>query len=111
MADQPQLFDLASDPDEMQNLANDPAYAVKMVHFTTLMNSRWNLGRFDTDVRESQARRHIVHAAFRQGHYYPWDYQPLQLASERYIRKHMDLNVLEETKRFPRGDSIMRVVR
>ena len=103
-ADRPQLFDLASDPDEMQNLEDDPAYADKMAHFTNLMNARWDLERFDAEVRESQARRHIVYAALRQGHYYPWDYQPLQLASERYMRNHMDLNVLEETKRFPRGD-------
>ena len=103
-ADPPQLFDLASDPDEMQNLANDPANANKMAHFDTLMNTRWDLERFDTDVRESQARRHIVYAALREGHYYPWDYQPLQLASERYMRNHLDLNILEETKRFPRGE-------
>ena len=30
--DPPQLFDLASDPDEMQNLAGNPTYADKMVH-------------------------------------------------------------------------------
>ena len=29
---------------------------------------------------------------------------PLQKASERYMRNHMDLNVLEEAKRFPRGE-------
>lgn len=34
----------------------------------------------------------------------PWDYQPLQKASERYMRNHMDLNVLEENQRFPRGE-------
>ena len=68
-----------------------------------LMNARWNLKRFGADVRESQTRRRIVYAALRQGHYYPWDYQPLQLASERYMRNHMDLNTLEATKRFPRG--------
>ena len=103
-ADPPQLFDLASNPDEMQNLAGDPAYADKMAQFTTLMNARWDLEKFDAEVRESQARRHIVYAALRQGHYYPWDYQPLQLASERYMRNHMDLVVLEETKRFPKGE-------
>ena len=47
---------------------------------------------------------HIVYAALRQGHYSPWDYQPLQLASERFMRIHLDLNILEETKRFPRGE-------
>ena len=102
--DPPQLFDLASDPDEMQNLADDPIYADKMAHFKDLMKARWDLETFDAEVKESQARRHIVYAALRQGHYYPWDYQPLQLASERYMRNHMDLNILEETKRFPRGE-------
>ena len=84
--------------------AGNPAYADKMAHFTDLMKARWDLEKFDADVRESQARRHIVYAALRQGHYYPWDYQPLQLASERFMRNHMDLNILEQTKRFPRGE-------
>ena len=56
------------------------------------------------EVRESQAWRRIVYAALRQGYCYPWDYQPLQLAFERYMRNQMDLNILEETKRFPRGE-------
>ena len=30
--------------------------------------------------------------------------RPLQKASERYMRNHMDLNVLEEQKRFPRSE-------
>jgi len=55
-------------------------------------------------VRESQARRWVVYEALRKGGYYPWDYQPLQKASERYMRNHMDLNVLEENQRFPRGE-------
>jgi len=55
-------------------------------------------------VRASQARRWVVYEALRNGHYYPWDFQPLQQASERYMRNHMDLNVLEESKRFPRGE-------
>ena len=46
----------------------------------------------------------IVYPALRNGTYYPWDHQPLQKASERYMRNHMDLNVLEESKRFPRGE-------
>ncbi|MBN9137634.1 MAG: hypothetical protein J0I92_16555, partial [Phyllobacterium sp.] len=29
---------------------------------------------------------------------------PLQKDSERYMRNHMDLNVLEENARFPRGE-------
>jgi choline-sulfatase len=66
--------------------------------------ARWDLERFDAEVRQSQARRLVVYEALRQGGYYPWDYQPLQQASERYMRNHMDLNVLEENQRFPRGE-------
>jgi choline-sulfatase len=55
-------------------------------------------------VRESQARRWVVYEALRNGAYYPWDHQPLRAASERYMRNHMDLNILEDSKRFPRGE-------
>jgi len=85
-------------------ISNQMEYDDEVAHFSDHMKARWDLETFDADVRESQARRHIVYAALRQGHYYPWDYQPLQLASERYMRNHMDLNILEETKRFPRGE-------
>ena len=49
------------------------------------------------------ARRRIVYEGLRKGSYYPWDFQPLRQASERYMRNHMDLNVLEATSRFPRA--------
>ena len=66
--------------------------------------SLWSLGRVDAEVRASQARRWVVYEALRNGSYFPWDYQPLRDASERYMRNHMDLNVLETSKRFPRGE-------
>ncbi len=69
-----------------------------------MMLARWDMARFDAEVRESQARRWVVYPALRNGSYYPWDFQPLQKASERYMRNHMDLNVLEERNRFPRGE-------
>ena len=84
--------------------AADPAHAETMAHFRTMADARWDLARFDAEVRESQARRWVVYEALRNGSYFPWDYQPLRAASERYMRNHMDLNVLEENKRFPRGE-------
>ncbi|MBD0414512.1 choline-sulfatase [Oryzicola mucosus] len=103
-ADPAQLFDLDADPHELTNLAADPSYAETLASMTTVARHRWDLRRFDADVRASQARRHIVYAALRNGAYYPWDHQPLQRASERYMRNHMDLNVLEDAQRFPRGE-------
>ena len=102
-ADPDQLFDLANDPDERNNLAGNPRAAEVLSYFRSLADARWNLAAFDAAVRESQARRRLVYPALRNGNYYPWDHQPLRAASERYMRNHMDLNVLEENQRFPRG--------
>lgn len=104
MADPEMLFDLEADPDERTNLAGDPEHAETLGHLRSLAHQRWDLDAYDAQVRQSQARRWIVYEALRNGSYYPWDHQPLQRASERYMRNHMDLNVLEESQRFPRGE-------
>jgi choline-sulfatase len=103
-ADPEQLFDLAADPGEASNLAGDPRAATVLSHFRALAQARWDLAAYDAEVRQSQARRWVVYPALRNGAWFPWDHQPLRDASERYMRNHMDLNVLEEQKRFPRGE-------
>ncbi|WP_199286147.1 choline-sulfatase [Paracoccus suum] len=103
-ADPEQLFDVASDPGELANRAGDPTCAERLDHFRKLAAERWDMAAFDAQVRQSQARRMIVYEALRNGAYYPWDYEPLMAASEQFMRNHMDLNILEESKRFPRGE-------
>lgn len=103
-ADPEMLFDLATDPDERTNRAADPAAAAALARLRAEADRCWDLSRFDAEVRQSQARRWVVYEALRNGAYFPWDYQPLRAASERYMRNHMDLNILEESKRFPRGE-------
>ncbi len=102
--DPEQLFDLEIDPRELTNLAAYPAHAETLDRFRAMAQARWDLAAFDAAVRESQARRWVVYEALRNGAYFPWDFQPLQKASERYMRNHMDLNILEESNRFPRGE-------
>ena len=102
--DPDQLFDLEADPHELTNLADAPEHQDTLAELRAKSEDRWDLARYDADVRHSQACRWVVYEALREGGYYPWDYQPLQKASERYMRNHMDLNVVEENQRFPRGE-------
>jgi choline-sulfatase len=102
--DPEQLFNLANDPQELANLANQPAHAATLAKFRKQADARWDLGRFDAEVRESQAQRWVVYEALRRGAYHPWDFQPLQQASDRFMRNHMNLDTLEGSKRFPRGE-------
>ncbi len=99
--DPPQLFDLDADPQELTNLAEDAAETARVENYMAQVRARWDLERFDAEVRESQARRWIVYEALRQGDYLPWDHQPELKASERFMRNHMDLNVVESKARFP----------
>jgi choline-sulfatase len=102
--DPDQLFNLENDPHELTNLAGHPDHQGTLASLRAKADARWDLAAYDADVRKSQARRWVVYEALREGGYYPWDYQPLRKASEQYMRNHMDLNVLEENKRFPRGE-------
>ena len=102
--DPPLLFNLAIDPQR----AHEPrrrldAMPQMPTAFAPWFTDRWDLGAFDADVPASQARRHLVYEALRNGHHFPWDFQPLQKASERYMRNHMDLNEFEASARYPKA--------
>ncbi|HIP80422.1 MAG TPA: choline-sulfatase [Kiloniellaceae bacterium] len=101
LLDPPQLFDLEADPQERHNLAEDPGEAARVHGFLDKVAAYWDLEAFDTAVRRSQANRWIVYEALRRGRYQPWDHAPDAQAAERYMRNHMDLNVVEEEARFP----------
>jgi len=102
--DPEQLFDLDKDPHELDNLIEKTDCKSTVQSFRDTIDSTWNLNRFDQDVRESQAKRKVVYEALRKGGYYPWDFQPLKRASERYMRNHMDLNILESSQRYPSNE-------
>lgn len=100
--DPEQLFDVESDPNELHNLASSQKFSKELVEFRKISDANWDLASFDKEVRKSQAQRWIVYESLRSGEYYPWDFQPLKKASERFMRNHMDLNEVEERQRFPR---------
>ena len=67
----------------------DPAHAATLSRFRSMADTRWDLGRFDAEVRESQAQRRVVYEALRKGAYHAWDYQPQQNAVRAvYAQSH-----------------------
>ena len=102
--DPEQLFHLASDPHELAIWPTIRPMPRRLRDSAPGRTHQWDLARFDAEVRESQAQRWLVYEALRKGAYYPWDYRPPQNASERYMRNRMNLDTLEGSKRFPRGE-------
>ncbi len=96
------MFDLVGDPDELANLAADPAHAGVVAAFRREIGERWDLPRIEAEVLASQRRRRLVAAAAAKGATRAWDYQPFRDAAQDYVRGHMDLEELEAAARFPR---------
>ena len=100
--DPAQLFNIANDPSELNNLAQDAEHQELVKEFTNKIHERWNVDHFRKDVLRSQQHRLSVYHSLRKGKFQPWDFQPKQDATERFMRNHLDLNVLEAHARFPR---------
>jgi choline-sulfatase len=99
--DPDQLYDLARDPDELHNLRDDRAASAVLLQFRAELAARWDLPALHAKVLASQRRRHFQVAAHGAGRRHSWDYQPLQDASERFMRSHIDLDTLEARARYP----------
>lgn len=99
--DPPQLYDLANDPLEKQNLARDPAYAERAAMFAAEVAERWDSKKLRANVIATQRSRRRLHAAMEAGAGEPWDYNPPRDATREYVRNHMDWTVAAARYRFP----------
>lgn len=99
--DPEQLFDLQIDPNELNNLAGRPEFEELCREFYAELLQHWDKEALHKQVLDSQHRRRLVYRALRRGRHTPWDFQPYQDASQKYMRNHLDLGVLERTARYP----------
>ncbi|MGI9483845.1 MAG: choline-sulfatase [Hyphomicrobiales bacterium] len=99
--DPPMLFDLAADPQERVNLADDLANDVVAKEFAKEVSKRWDSATIRRDVINTQKQRRAVHAAMERGTLTSWDYNPPRDAAQEYVRNHMDWTVAASKTRFP----------
>jgi len=85
-SDPPLLYDLSTDPDELQNLAKDPEQEVRCRDFAREVAARWDLAALDSAIRLSQRRRALVCNAMALGAGDNWDYELQPDYSELYVR-------------------------
>ena len=82
--DPPQLFNLQSDPQELDNLVISDDHGVQEVYrsFVREANDRWNFKAIHEQVLQSQRERRLCWDALKQGRFESWDYQPKEDARQ-----------------------------
>jgi len=81
-----QLYDLNSDPYELNNLAGK-SHADE-VRLSAIAESTWSLDTLMSDVVRSQTERKLVDSALSVGRIEQWDFQPRALQQNtNYVRR------------------------
>jgi choline-sulfatase len=97
------LFNLADDPDELNNLAASHPLGRQ---FRREIESRFDIPRIHAEVLQSQQARLMMFEALKRGEHFPWDFQPLRDASEQYTRNHMSVTDRDLKSRLPPAPDI-----
>ncbi|KAI0457412.1 choline sulfatase [Xylaria acuta] len=120
--DAPQLFNLEKDPLELVNLAelasktkgltaDEEEAKAKFEKFEAEANARWDFEAITQSVLLSQRTRRLVWDALKVGKFDPWDYNPDDNGTNKYIRSFLPLDDLERRARYPPVDKDGRETR
>jgi choline-sulfatase len=99
-----QLFDLAADPREIDDLARTPAAAAAEAEMLKAVHARWNVHAINEAVLASQRRRLFLQPILMSGKATPWDYQPVRDASQQYVRSGKSPTITKGLSRLPYVD-------
>jgi choline-sulfatase len=86
LVDPPQLFDLASDPLELHNLAGREETKQIEAELHDEVSKRWKLDELNSNVLSSQKRRRWIQPLLSSVERNTWDFQPFTDASKQYVR-------------------------
>lgn len=86
------MFDLNNDPQELNNVAEDPAYADTAKRMRAEIEKRWDYDTLEKDILVTQKRRLFVQQTLLKGKWTGWDHQPFVDATRSYVRGAIDPN-------------------
>lgn len=82
--DPDQLFDLATDPDELHNAAREEKHAATVARLRGELDARYDMASLEAGILESQDRRRLVAQALNTGRKRSFDHNPEP--EQRYVR-------------------------
>ena len=99
------LFDLEADPDELTNLAGDPAYGEVHAQLGSLLMDGWDPDAIDRTIRLSQSERLFIKDA--PGTSPDWTFVARAGDGARYVRRGSGgVDVTKGNRRLPRVEPI-----
>jgi choline-sulfatase len=94
----PLLFDMEADPDELNNLAEDPEFAGIREALESELKIGWDADELDARIRESQKTRRLIAKAMQGGT--GWDYMVRSDDDRRFVRAAL-VDSTKRRSRFP----------
>ncbi|MFT5450065.1 MAG: choline-sulfatase [Gammaproteobacteria bacterium] len=83
----PQLFDLQSDPEQLDNLCGSDTHATTEQELHALVMQRWDLPKLKSDVVSNQRIRRFLADALGKGRIEPWETEPTVSTANRFVRR------------------------
>ncbi len=80
------LFDMDSDPHELDNLSGTQDHRDLEDDFRAYLTGRWNFDEIESDIRLDNRRRIFIQKVLYTGKTHPWDFQPFVDAAHQYYR-------------------------
>jgi len=92
-----QLYNLAEDPDEQVNLAEDKAWGADLARLRQRVLERWDLPGLTRDVVDSQRTRQLLYRSLSKGKVLDWEHYPNPMRdTTRQVRRGDEFPAVEQ---------------